>query len=122
MTYSLAAAETLAPVVVGPLRASPSARPDIHQQLGLTDLDAARIDAAIAAGRAASTRATYASAWRRFERWADGRGIPVLPATPATVCAYLIEFAESGVTVAPSRAPVRRWPTSTAVPAIPIRS
>ena len=72
----------------------------IRTQIGLTEVDAARIDAAIAAGRADSTRATYASAWRRFERWATGRGIPALPASPATVCAYLTEFAESGVTVA----------------------
>ena len=71
---------------------------DLHP--GLTDADTVRINAAIAAGRAESTRATYASAWRRFERWSAARGITALPATPAVVCAYLTEFAETGVAAA----------------------
>ena len=59
--------------------------------IDLTDADAARISAAIAVGRADSTRGiyayAYAYAWRRFERWGSARGIAPEPATPAAVCA-----------------------------------
>lgn len=64
---------------------------------GLTDLDLTRITEAIAAGRATSTRRSYAWQWGRFERWCIGRGITSMPATPATVCAYLTDFAAQGV-------------------------
>lgn len=74
--------------------------PDSGLPEGLTGEDVARISAAIAARRAESTRKTYASAWRRFERWCADRTIPPLPATPATVCAYLAEFATQGVAAA----------------------
>lgn len=71
--------------------------PDSELPRGLTAQDETRISAAIAAGRAESTRKTYASAWRRFERWCTDRTIPPLPATPATICAYLADFAQQGV-------------------------
>ena len=61
---------------------------------GLTDLDAARIAAAIDAGRAPTTRAVYACAWRAWTR-----GIPPVPASPHAVCAYLTDRAEQGVSV-----------------------
>lgn len=64
---------------------------------GLTDQDLTRITEAIAAGRAESTRRSYAWQWGRFERWCAGRGITAMPATPATVCAYLTDFAARGV-------------------------
>jgi site-specific recombinase XerD len=64
---------------------------------GLTSRDVTRITAAIAAGRASSTRRTYARQWGRFERWCTGRGLTSMPATPATVCAYLTDFAAQGV-------------------------
>lgn len=63
---------------------------------GLTDLDLNRITEAVAAGRAMSTRRSYAWQWGRFERWCAGRGITSMPATPATVCAYLADFAAYG--------------------------
>lgn len=66
---------------------------------GLTDQDLTRITNAIAAGRAASTRRSYAWQWGRFERWCTGRGITAMPATAATVCAYLTDFAAQGVSV-----------------------
>ena len=64
---------------------------------GLTEQDLARIGEAIAAGRAESTRRSYAWQWGRFDRWCTGRGITAVPATPATVCAYLTDFAAHGV-------------------------
>jgi integrase len=64
---------------------------------GLTEQDLTRITDAIAAGRAESTRRTYAWQWRRFERWCAGRGIYAMPASPVTVCAYLTDFAAQGV-------------------------
>lgn len=67
---------------------------------GLTDADAARIAAAIAAGRAASTRTVYACAWRAWTRWSTTRGLPPVPASPHVICAYLTERAEQGASVA----------------------
>lgn len=64
---------------------------------GLTSQDAARVAELLVARRAASTRTTYASAWRRFERWCTARGIAAMPTNPETVCAYLAEFATEGV-------------------------
>jgi integrase len=65
-------------------------------QTGLTDVDAARIAAAISAARAESTRTVYAHAWRGWQRWCDARGRPALPDDPLALCAYLTERAESG--------------------------
>lgn len=67
--------------------------------VGLTDADLARIAAAIDAGRASSTRAVYACAWRAWTRWCAARGVPPAPATPHAVCAYLTERAEQGASV-----------------------
>jgi hypothetical protein len=63
---------------------------------GLTDADATRITAAIAAARTETTRTVYAHAWRQWERWCAGRGIPALPGDPLALCAYLTERAEAG--------------------------
>ena len=62
----------------------------------MTEVDAARITAAIAAARTESTRTVYAQAWRRWERWCDDRGIPALPGDPLALCAYLTERAAAG--------------------------
>jgi hypothetical protein len=56
--------------------------------------------AAIAAERAPSTLVLYASAWREFTRWCATRGLDAFPADPATVCAYLAERAEQGLSIA----------------------
>ncbi|WP_062461091.1 tyrosine-type recombinase/integrase [Demequina soli] len=66
---------------------------------GLTPADLARIDAAVAAHHAPSTRTTYASAWRGFETWCDQRGFTALPAAPEIVCAYITTQAERGLTM-----------------------
>ena len=67
------------------------------QMLGLTGGDAVRIAAAIDAELAASTRRAYASAWRQWEIWCEGRGIAALPATPEAIAAFLTERAETGL-------------------------
>lgn len=97
MTHALVSAGADTTTIVRTLREARDISPPVGLQPGLTEADAARIKAAIAAGRADSTRATYTSAWRRFERWSAARDMSALPATPAAVCAYLTEFAESGV-------------------------
>jgi hypothetical protein len=76
-----------------PRRRTIRCRPQAALPGGLTAEDFDRIAAAIAAGRAESTRKTYASAWRRFERWCADRSVTALPADPGTVCAYLVDFA-----------------------------
>src|SRR5659263_69915 len=43
----------------------------------------------VGAARAANTRTAYASDWARFAGWCDRRGLSALPATPATLGAYL---------------------------------
>src|SRR5664280_2077908 len=43
----------------------------------------------VGAARAANTRTAYASDWTRFAGWCDRRGLSALPATPATLGAYL---------------------------------
>ena len=65
--------------------------------LGLTPGDAARIAAAIDAELAASTRTSYASAWRQWDAWCRERDIAALPAAPEAIAAYLAERAESGL-------------------------
>ncbi|MFC4630782.1 site-specific integrase [Promicromonospora alba] len=66
---------------------------------GITAADAARVVAAIAAERAPSTLILYASAWRMFTKWCATRGLVAFPADPATVCAYLAERAEQGLSI-----------------------
>jgi integrase len=85
-----------APAVPGPRSLGWSDAPPA----GLTDQDVTRIAEAIAAGRAESTRRSYAWQWGRFERWCAGRGITAMPALPTTVCAYLTDCAAEGVAVA----------------------
>jgi hypothetical protein len=60
---------------------------------GLTDADAARISAAIAAARTESTRHFSALVWNQWERWCAERDIPALPGDPLALCAYLTERA-----------------------------
>jgi integrase len=43
----------------------------------------------VGAARAANTRTAYGSDWARFAGWCDRRGLAALPATPATLGAYL---------------------------------
>lgn len=75
----------------------PAERPLPPAQVGLTAADAERIATAVEAELAASTRKTYAIAWRQWERWCSGRGIPPLPAPPEAIAAFLAERAEAGV-------------------------
>ena len=44
-----------------------------------------------------NTRKMYASAWRSFQAWAQGRGNLSLPASPQLVGAYLAHLAEERV-------------------------
>jgi len=79
-----------------PIRAALRAdQPDLP---GLTARDAERVAAAIEADLAASTRTTYASSWRQWEAWCDGRGVAALPAAPELIAAFLAERAEAGLT------------------------
>ncbi|KRA37865.1 MULTISPECIES: tyrosine-type recombinase/integrase [unclassified Nocardioides] len=76
---------------------APAEPPLPSYRTGLTSADAERIATAVEAELAASTRETYAVAWRQWERWCSGRGIPPLPAPPAAIAAFLAERAEAGV-------------------------
>lgn len=76
---------------------APAERPLPAAQVGLTAADAERIATAVEAELAASTRETYAIAWRQWERWCSGRDINPLPAPPEAIAAFLAERAEAGV-------------------------
>ena len=70
-------------------------------ELSGSDREAAQ---AVASGlrdaKADNTRRSYASAWRRFQGWADAGGHPALPATPQTVALYLGHLAANGKSLA----------------------
>ena len=60
----------------------------------LTGADLARLRHSLDSSVSDNTRAAYASAWRGFESWAQGRGAPTMPASPPLVAAYLAHLAE----------------------------
>jgi site-specific recombinase XerD len=49
--------------------------------------------------KAASTRACYAKDFRAFETWCTGKGLPSLPASPATVARFIAACAGGGLSV-----------------------
>ncbi|MGA8248953.1 MAG: hypothetical protein WB797_18750, partial [Nocardioides sp.] len=59
-----------------------SAIGDSRLPAGLTDADAERIAAAIAAARTETTRHVYALIWAQWDRWCASRGTPALPGDP----------------------------------------
>ena len=66
-------------------------------ELAERDREAAR---AVASGlrdaKAASTRRSYASAWKQFQAWAEAGGHSALPAPPQVVALYLGHLAAEG--------------------------
>ena len=80
----------------------PETRPTIHQlptHPGLDDGDAGRVREALASSRSPATRRAYASQWRMFSAWAESRDLPILPADPTAIAAYLTERAGSGLSI-----------------------
>jgi site-specific recombinase XerD len=47
--------------------------------------------------KAAATKRAYLSDWRDFRAWCDGAKSDPLPASPATVAAYLAHLADAGL-------------------------
>ncbi len=82
------------------LTPAPGSAPATRSRDYLTEDDAARIAAALAATHAENTRKVYAFAWDQWARWCRGRGIAAFPAAPSAVCAYLTERADQGVSLA----------------------
>gem|GEM_PF-2271679 len=72
---------------------------------GLLGAAAGLVDAA----RAANTRTAYASDWARFAGWCDRRGLAALPATPATLGAYLTAAVTDPAGPACVPATLARW-------------
>ena len=69
----------------------------------LTVQDRDRIQEALDNSVAPNTRRAYNQAWRRFAVWAENRQLPVLPAAPEVVAAFLTELAELGMAVSTLR-------------------
>ena len=61
---------------------------------GLTNADLARLRHSLDSSVSDNTRTAYASAWKSFESWDQGRGALSLPASPPLVAAYLAYLAE----------------------------
>lgn len=59
-----------------------------------------QIRAYLFAALAPATRRAYQSDWNHFSRWCGERELPVLPALPETVAAYLGTLAQEGKTTA----------------------
>ena len=77
--------------------------PELRESLELSGRDREAAEA-VASGlrdaKAENTRRSYASAWRRFQVWADAGGHPALPATPQAVALYLGHLAAVGRSMA----------------------
>ena len=70
----------------------------------LTGADIQRLQHSLASSVSENTRKMYASAWRSFQAWTQGRGNLSLPASPQVVAAYLAHLAEDrGLSVATIR-------------------
>ena len=75
----------------------------IHNPLELTERDreaAQAVASGLRDAKAANTRRAYASAWLRFQAWADAGGHPTLPASPQAVALYLGHLAAEGKAIA----------------------
>ena len=61
---------------------------------GVTPTDIQRVGQFLDSSVSANTRANYRSAWKNFERWAQGRAALAMPASAALVAAYLSHLVE----------------------------
>ena len=81
-----------------PLIPAPINQPSDNQPApatGLTTDDLARLRHSLDSSVSDNTRKMYASAWRSFQAWTQGRGNLSLPASPPLVAAYLEVWPES---------------------------
>ena len=69
---------------------------------GLTTDDLARLRHSLDSSVSDNTRKMYASAWRSFQAWTQGRGNLSLPASPPLVAAYLEVWPETPILPKPS--------------------
>ena len=75
----------------------------IHNPLELTERDreaAQAVASGLRDAKADNTRRAYASAWLRFQAWAEAGGHPTLPASPQAVALYLGHLAAEGKAIA----------------------
>src|SRR5450759_2961447 len=63
----------------------------------------------VAAAKAANTRTAYASDWARFAGWCADRELATMPATPATLGAYLTAAATDPDAAGYTPATLARW-------------
>ena len=70
---------------------------------GLTLQDQRRIQGALESSTSANTRRAYDQAWKRWVSWSRARGIPTLPAAPELAAAFLLELADSDLSLATIR-------------------
>ena len=77
--------------------------PELRQSLELSGRDreaAEAVASGIRDAKAENTRRSYASAWRRFQAWAEAGGHRTLPTTPQVVALYLGHLAATGRSMA----------------------
>lgn len=62
----------------------------------LSETEMARVAAAMADSRAASTNRAYASKWRAWEKWCAQHGRQALPADSSQVASFMVELEQEG--------------------------
>ena len=90
-------------IITGALTVLDHAEPQDLYLPELAPSDQERVDEFLRRGRAAATLQSYKSDWDLFLAWCLERGYRPLPATPATVAAFLSELATTGFTPAAER-------------------
>ena len=82
---------------------NPSPLQHIPEDLSLAPRDRSAAEA-VATGlrdaKADNTRRAYASAWRRFEQWANDRNHQTLPAAPESIALHLGHLMAEGMSMA----------------------
>ena len=77
--------------------------PELRESLELSGRDREEAQAVadgIQDAKAENTHRSYASAWQRFQAWAEAGGHPAFPTTPQAVALYLGHLAATGRSMA----------------------
>ena len=73
---------------------APAASTETNAEVVVSEVDLARVWAAVDASTSKNTKAAYRSDWARFQAWTTAAGYPALPAPVLVVAAYLTDAAE----------------------------
>ena len=63
----------------------------------LTEADIEAVIGYARNAKARNTQLAYASDWKSYTRWIEGRGLEPLPCPPGLLCAYVAHLADRGL-------------------------